>query len=187
MFAFLKKTTLAAVAATSFAVIGGTTEAATLNGSNELVDGGTYDINAKAYFFGVEFELIDGAQDYVFNFTNFTSTASTVGVSVATVLQSSAKFLNGMTASWTNGETFFVSEGLTTAFTIETLLAAGGADTLTLSFGDTVDQPLVPGTDGEAGLQMTVYGVSAVPVPAAGFLLLGALGGIAALRRRKTA
>jgi hypothetical protein len=43
------------------------------------------------------------------------------------------------------------------------------------------------GTSDSLGGYIDDVSVAAVPVPAAGFLLLGALGGLAALRRRKTA
>jgi hypothetical protein len=43
------------------------------------------------------------------------------------------------------------------------------------------------GTSNELGGFVDDVSVSAVPVPAAGFLLIGALGGLVALRRRKTA
>ena len=58
---------------------------------------------------------------------------------------------------------------------------AGLADTDVVSFG--MDMSLR--NDGRE--QFFLIPVAQVPVPAAGFLLLGALGGLAALRRRKTA
>ena len=51
-------------------------------------------------------------------------------------------------------------------------------------FGATGYQETLGGLLDDVSLQ---YTPSAVPVPAAGFLLFGALGGLAALRRRKQA
>ena len=176
---------LAVAAVVSLAPLGAS--AATLNPDNSIVSAGLYDIDLGPYFFGVAMRRSDGPLVYTFSFTNMSATSQTFGAVVATVLQSTAQFFNGMTAAWTNGGSVVIAEGTgiitdpsrTRGFSIFTQLSAGETDTLTLSFGDTRSRT----STGRAGLQMTV---SAVPVPAAGFLLLGALGGIAALRRRKT-
>ena len=161
--------------------------AATLNPANTIVSTGGYDIDLGPYFFGVAMQRADGALVYTFSFTNMSATSQTFGASVATVLQSTASFLGGMTAAWANGGSVIIAQGSggisdpsrTQGFSILTQLSAGETDTLTLNFGDTVSTAR---NGGQAGLQMTV---AAVPVPAAGFLLFGALGGLAALRRRK--
>lgn len=184
MFSRLKY--LAVAAALAMAPLGAS--AATLNPANSIVSAGSYDIDLGPYFFGVAMQAVDGALVYTFSFTNFSATSQTFGASVATVLQSTATFLGGMTAAWSNGDNVAIAQGFggigdpsrTRGFAIFTQLSAGETDTLTLSFGDTVNT--IRG--GQAGLQMTV---AAVPLPAGGLLLLGALGGIAALRRRKTA
>ena len=165
----------------------GAVSAATLNPVNTIVTGGAYDIALGPYVFAVLTARADGALIYTFNFTNNSATTQTYAASIATVLQTTAQFLGGMTAVWTNGGSASVVQGIgnilhpsrTASFAILTQLSAGETDTLTLSLGDTTSSTSL----GSAGLQMTV---AAVPVPAAGFLLLGALGGIAALRRRKT-
>ena len=66
-------------------------------------------------------------------------------------------------------------------FVLKGFSLAGLADTDVVSFG--MDMSLR--NDGRE--QFFLIPVAQVPVPAAGFLLLGALGGLAALRRRKTA
>ena len=53
-----------------------------------------------------------------------------------------------------------------------------------LKFVDTSNPPGPPNFD---GFDVDAVGVNPVPLPAAGFLLLGALGGLGAMRRRKTA
>lgn len=180
MFASARKTALAAAAATSLLTMVGASQAATFNPTNSIVPDGTYDILAGPYAFGVFFEAADAATVYTFNFFNSSATTATIGVTMGTVLQAFSGFAGGLTAAWGNGETFSVGEGTTTTFQIDTVLAPSAADTLTLTFGD-------PHGLGNPGLQVNVAAVSAVPLPAGGLLLLGALGAIAALRRRKLA
>ncbi|MEO6300026.1 MAG: VPLPA-CTERM sorting domain-containing protein, partial [Paracoccaceae bacterium] len=64
--------------------------------------------------------------------------------------------------------------------------AANSSDTLHIAFGNPADRYV--GTSGFANfsLQLVAFPVSPVPLPAGGLLLLGALGGVAALRRRKS-
>jgi hypothetical protein len=173
---------LAVAAAVAMAPLGAS--AATLNPINDIVSGGTYDIDLGPYAFGVFMTSSDNVLSYTFNFTNTSAVSQTFGAVVATVLQSTAQFVGGMTAAWTNGDSIMIAQGTgpanhpsrTQGFSIFTQLSAGETDTLTLTFGDTTGR-------GNAGLQMTV---ASVPVPAGGLLLIGALGGIAALRRRKS-
>ena len=173
--------------ATSMAMMGGTSEAASLNPSNDIVSGGSYDILGGPYAFGVFFTDADPATVYSFDFFNSSATTATFGVSVGTLLQFASKFFGGVTVAWGTGDSVFLAQASggaadpsrTQGFSIFTNLSAGETDTLTLTFGD----PQAPGK-GQPGLQMNVAAV--VPLPAGGLLLLGALGGIAALRRRKS-
>lgn len=176
----LRRSALSAVAATSLLALAGTGHAATLNPLNNIVDGGSYDVQAGPYAFGVFFDDADDATSFSFNFFNASATTTTVGVTFGTLLQAFSEFSGGVIAAWGNGQTFIGSAGETTTFQIDTVLPPGAMDTLTLAFGD-------PQGPGIPGLQMNVASVAAVPLPAGGLLLLGALGGIAALRRRKTA
>ena len=178
MLKSLKKTAIAAVAATSLLMAAGASHAVTFNPTNDIVSGGSYDIAGGPYAFGVFFERADNATKYTFNFFNSSSTTSTVGVTLGTVLQAFSNFANGVKVSWANGESAFIAKGDTKTFSINTVLAANSSDKLILQFSD-------PRGKGNPGLQMNVAAVSAVPLPAGGLLLLGALGGIAMLRRRK--
>ncbi|MFN4128219.1 MAG: VPLPA-CTERM sorting domain-containing protein [Paracoccaceae bacterium] len=157
----------------------GTGHAALFNPTNNIVAGGNYDIDKGPYIFGVLFTEADGPTAYTFDFFNSSAVTKTIGLVEATLLQTrTSKFLGGMVAAWSNGQSFSGGEG-PALFEIKTVLAPGAMDRLTLAFGD-------PQGQGAPGVQMNVEAVAAVPLPAGGLLLLGALGGIAALRRRKS-
>lgn len=175
MFDLLKKTAVAA--AVSIAMLPAAASAVTLDATNNITNTGSFDIFGGPYFFGASFSGTDTSGMFSFDFFNSSATDKTVGVTVGTVLQSTAKFIGGVTAEWLNGNSIFIPEGKTQVFEITTLLAAGSSDTLKITFGD-------PSGGGRADIDLTV---AAVPLPAGGLLLLGALGGLAALRRRKQA
>lgn len=187
MFASLKKTALAAVAATSLLMMAGPSHAVTFNTTNDIVDGGSYDIFGGPYAFGVFFDAADPPTVFSFDFFNSSATDATVGITIGTLLQAFSRFTGGVTVAWTAGGSVFLPAAVggpanpsrNQGFTVFTNLAAGGgSDTLTLTFGNSQGV-------GRPGLQMNVSAL--IPLPAGGLLLLGALGGLAALRRRKMA
>lgn len=155
--------------------------AVTLDPANTMADGGTYDILAGPYFFDATFVADDVAGMFEFQFTNTSATTQTVGVTWGTVLQGTLEFLGGVAASWLNGQSATVAQGVTGTFQISTVLAAGQTDTLRVVYGD----PKAIFENGKGNIDMAVAAVAPVPLPAGGLLLLGALGGMAALRRRK--
>ena len=161
-----------------------TASAVTLDPSNSLSDGGTYDIFNGPYFFGATFDKNDSAGSYSFTFSNNSTSSLAMAVSIGTILQSTLQFLGGVTVFWQSGESAFIPDNRPTdAFNLSTLIAAGASDVLTLQFGDPSGA-----RNGSANIDLTVDGTPApVPVPASGLLLIGALGGMALLRRRKTA
>jgi hypothetical protein len=163
----------------SIAMLPAAASAVTLDTTNNIGDGGNYDIFGGPYFFGASFDGTDGAGVFAFNFFNGSATDKTVGVTIGTVLQTafSAVFTSGVTAEWLNGGSAFIPQGVTSTFEITTLLAPGTADTLKVTYGDVVG-------GGRADIDLVI---AAVPLPAGGLLLIGALGGLAALRRRKKA
>lgn len=154
--------------------------AVTLSSTNNINVGGSYDLLAGPYFFHADYSNADVAGVYDFIFTNSSATDQHTAVSIGTVLQSTLKFLGGVTVTWlTGGNTTTVPEGTVGTFTLDTLIGAGGSDTLRVAFGD----PTTTIPNGRGSVDLTV---AAVPLPAGGLLLVGALGGIAALRRRKS-
>lgn len=157
-----------------------TASAVTFDADNTIAPGDTgIDILSGPYFFDATFRNDDAAGSFSFGFTNTSASDVTVGTVIGTVLQSTGRFLGGLTVSWANGTSATFSEGATGFFRIISVLAAGSSDTLTLNYGDPVGGPR-----DRANVDFTV---AAVPLPAGGLLLLTALGGAAALRRRKKA
>jgi hypothetical protein len=79
--------------------------------------------------------------------------------------------------------------GLTTvANTVTGGLASGRLHLVTMAFDDFVSDLTITMTNGRNdGFGIDAIAIAAVPVPAAGLLLLGGLGGLAALKRRKKA
>lgn len=168
--------TFAAAAALAMAA---TTASAFTIGPGNLSSGGTYDIANGPYMFNVSFlDSSDGPGVFNFNFTSKTTT--TVTATVASVLQQGLSFVGGVTVGWEDGEVAsFDGSGAGDILTVDHTIAAGETDTLYIDYGDVV------GRSGRAHISLMVNSVAAVPVPAAGLMLVGALGGLAALRRRK--
>ena len=122
----------------------------------------------------------------VFGFgTNFGAPGSVVEVTAGSRSGHPESLLveafNVLTSMWENLGTIN-NQGPTGLTLAVTLNLAPGAAYSQLRLTDT--SPFVEGRD---GWDVDSISVSAVPLPAAGFLLIGALGGLAALRRRKMA
>ena len=99
----------------------------------------------------------------------------------ASILPGTLSAFSGLTIAWHEGD------GMIGAV-LDSVAVAAGVTTLSTTFEDpNFDQYLVVSwEDSTAGVDFDVeVQVAAVPVPAAGLMLLTALGGAAALRRRK--
>jgi len=145
--------------------------------------GDSVDVLASAYNFQETFDngTAGGVYDFVFNNTSATSVAVTIAFATVKQLGSIAYFVGGVTTEFLGGSSRFTAQGVLDAFTISTVIAAGGSDTLRVTFGD-----VVTSFGAQTDIDFTVV-ASAVPVPA-GLLLLGtALGGLGFARRRKMA
>ena len=153
-------------------------------------DGGTYDIADQPFFFQTAYS-IDGndADTLSFTFTNNTGTAQSLLMNDDTVNQLTAEFVGGISFQFDSETPLHFAQGETGAGSLSTTLGVGESTVFTVAFGDTIDD--YPGEVGSTPRGVTQISfqidVAAVPVPAAGLMLLTALGGAAALRRRKSA
>lgn len=194
MFEFLKKTTIAAVAALSLVFAGGLTEsvsaATAFTFSNGGGNGTGTDLGTVGAFdFGLQ--LSSNNNNVGGLFTTFTATSLV------------AETISGFWTYSTNdrdGSTFdplgyFIDNVFTTLVQLSVNgvpapAIQNGAFAFNVNAGQSFGFYMLA-TDGELGAANgAIYGdttVAAVPLPAGGLLLIGALGGIAALRRRKAA
>jgi hypothetical protein len=169
------------------ALFPGLGSAATLSPTNTVMTGGTYDINAGPYFFGVDLFASDGAGSFSFTFENNSVADQTLAISIGTVLQGFLRFVDGVTVAWANGDDIFipaapVGDYSTSTFALKSLIQAGSFDVLTVTYGDPTG-----GLQSVGNIDLVINDViSPVPLPAGGLLLLTALGGVIALRRRKS-
>lgn len=167
----MKLSTLAIAASLALAPFAA--NAYSVSSNNNIANGGSYDINSGPFFWDATFTGADGAGSVTFTFNNNTGGSQTAGVAQGTILQFSGQF-DGVTVSWGNGQSQSVAPGVNAIINVSTLLAANGADTLTVAWGN------VSGIKANIDLD-----IAAVPLPA-GFLLLGtALVGAGALARRR--
>ena len=192
MFNLIRSAGVAALLATAPSLA----SAATFNGSNDVQPGGgPYDVMAQAFEFGVLFDIGDSGNVFTFTFTNSSPSSTAIVVTGAGVQQATAEFTGGVTFDFSNtaGIDITFSQGETDAAKIETTLAAGESTLFTVIFGTVVDnrgRGGKPGNGvGNTGIQFTIEGFAdgTVPLPASGLLLIGGLGGLAALRRRRKA
>lgn len=160
--------------------------ASTLSPANDIVNGGTYDMFGP-HFFAEAFSNADGAGVREFTFTNSDTVRQNLLLTTATVNALATMFTGGVTFEWLrSGISLFASEAETNySGQISNMIRAGGSDTLRVTYGDPERRPGgSAGGNGHFSLELD-GAPSTVPLPAGGLLLMGALGGIAALRRRR--
>jgi len=151
--------------------------AATIN------SGDTVDILAEdVYEYDTDFMVNAAGDTLTFTFENNGAADAVLTFFGITVEQSAAAFSDGVDVMFGPYTTSF-DEGVTGGDSTTFQIAAMSSATLTITFGDVVD---VGPTGGNANIDFSVA-AAVVPLPAAGLLLLTALGGVAAMRRRKTA
>jgi hypothetical protein len=172
---FPSKTGLGALALGAILALG----AGKADALTSVVDDGTYDITSDTLFTGIVDNPMGGSGDYIVNFTSpidpfEASAASSLTVDVLGTF-------TDLTMTWqkTGSGTPLASTSVGSGITsLETTFDASNPD-----------QSLVFDWAGSAESQGFDFDVSpaAVPLPAGGWLLLTAFGGMAALRRRRKA
>ena len=143
-----------------------------------------------SYDFTRTFVQADGAGSFNFTFVNTNSASSNVIISDATVTALNLAFGNkntglpGVVFSWASSGTFFSTFKTGSIANFMHTIAASASDVLTITYGDpTVRNNRPANSTGTITLSTTAL---PVPLPAGGFLLLGALAGLTVLRRRKS-
>lgn len=160
--------------------------ASTVNPSSDIVNGGTYDMFGP-HFYAEAFGNIDGAGTREFTFTNSDTANQNLILTTATVNALATMFTGGVTFEWlTSGMSLFAAQAKTNfSGEINNMIAANSSDTLRVTYGDPARRP-GSSDSGNAHFSLEFDATPAtVPLPAGGLLLMGALGGIAALRRRR--
>lgn len=175
----MKLTKFLAVTAVAGGLVPLTAEAVT------VVDGvspGTYSVPGN-YSSTVMFTNGDPANSLTWTFENTGSANQVIAVAFATVLQAggNAFFTDGATFSL-GGNSFPISQGQAAAFNDVTATVAPGASIdLVFNYGTVFEKP---GQDVTFDYDLTA---TAIPLPASVLMLLGALGGLGVLSRRRTA
>lgn len=166
--------------AATVAAVPVTASAVTIN-PGSISPGSSTDVSATPVFFSATFVDSDVADVYDFEFTNDSLGVAAITLSEGTVLQNSLDFLGGVTVEWLGaGTSAFIPEGATDGYSLSSIIAAGGSDTLRLTFGD----PSAVRSGGMGDIDFDIV-VTAIPLPASVLMLVGALGGLAFIGRRR--
>ena len=146
--------------------------------------GPALDLLADSYSFDENFHVGDLGGTLTFSFENTSASTAAVTFFGWSVEQNLAAFTDGVELTF-GTYTASVAEGVSTGSNTNFLVGAGQTVTLTIEYGAVFDLP-PEFVDDSANIDFTVQ-AAIVPVPAAGLLLLTALGGAFAMRRRKAA
>jgi len=159
--------------------------ASTVNPGSDIADGGTYSV-FDPHFYAEAFKRKDSAGVREFTFENTGATSQTLLLTTVTVNALATMFKGGVTFEWLGSGDSVTVSGKKKVFSgeFDALIAADSSETLRVSFGDPKKRPgFRDGGSAHFSIE-TAAAPSPIPLPAGGLLLLGALGGIAALRRR---
>ncbi len=147
-----------------------------------IAPGDTVDVLGGFYEFEEDIAIGTPGATKSFTFENSSSSVVAVTLFQGTILQLSAAFENGVDIMF--GSYYAsIAQGMAGFFGGSINIAPGASEVLSITFGKVLDTG--EQGQGKANIDFAVE-ASVVPLPAAGFLLIGAIGGLAALRRRKT-
>ena len=149
-----------------------------------VAPGGSYDLLADAYTFDGNFNIGTPGNSYTFSFTNTAASAAALTIVGVDVRQVTAAFTDGVKLM-AGPLSFLFDEDETGGDEGTFKVAAGETIDLVLSFGKVVDAGIMNGK-GQAQVGFDIE-AAVVPAPAAGLLLLTAIGGLGLARRRKVA
>ncbi len=161
--------------------------ASIVNPASDIATGGTYDMFGP-HFYAEAFNNADIGGTREFTFTNSDATTQNLILTTATVNALATMFTGGVTFEWVTSGLSLIVPGSSTNFSgaLDNMIMAGGSDTLRVIFGDPEQRPGAS-TNGKSHFSLAFDSSPAtVPLPAGGLLLMAGLGGIAALRRRRT-
>ena len=186
MGVIMLRTKILAAALTAATMLPLAAGASTVNPASNIANGGSYDMLSGPYLYGETFRNADVAGFRDFTFMNTNTSAMNIILTTATVNALAEMFKGGISFTWlTSGLNLAVAQSTVVfAGTLDNWIGAGSSDTLRIAYGDPTDR--VAGRKGHATFNVNLE-ASPVPLPAGGLLLAGALAGIAALRRRKSA
>lgn len=142
-------------------------------------------LSGTPYDFQAGFIGSDDAGKFKFEFVNDSQNDMIVELSGFTILQDSiSKFAGGVTTTF-GAQAFSTDAGVLDQFSATTRLAAGAFIDLIIEYGDPMG---ATGLGGPVGPDLDfLIAATPVPLPAGAALMVTALGGMAAMRRRKSA
>ena len=182
----MKLLTTSVVAAAAFAVFSGFAEAATLFKEDGAVCSVTFDVEPDAdECFGLSTgnaQNVDANADQ-FEYSDLTTVTGLFGITNWTEFQSEPDFEDILDDAKTG---FF--DIIANSYATVAVLLKSGNEFAAYKFDDGFSGQLDFATANDKGLSNYVVlgtGTAVVPLPAAGWLLLGGIGGMAALKRRK--
>ncbi|SMY09292.1 VPLPA-CTERM sorting domain-containing protein [Flavimaricola marinus] len=170
-----------ALAGAALALAPITAHAATITSGDS---GTNYDLLADSYSFDEDFGVGTAGGTLTYTFTNNDASTAAVTFFGFSVEQNLAAFTDGVELDF---GTFSadVAEGESMGANTNFFVAAGDTVTLTITYGTVFDLPPSFPSDA-ANIDFSIQ-AALVPIPAAGLLLLTALGAAGAMRRRKAA
>lgn len=171
------------LAAAMFAAVPAASYAATVSSDNVSGDPftgtATVSVDNGAYW---QATYDNGEAGGTLHFSLFNSSASptpfTLLASTINQIPGAAYFTGGVSIVAGDGQTYSVAQGALGGNLFHFTIAPGSSQTFDVSYGSVV-------ASGASGPQIQLTAIAPVPIPATGLLLVGALGGLGLMRRRR--